>query len=212
MYQTLGKHSDPSKRATGLATVATVGAVLAVMVATAKMPEIVTTMTTPTLVVIEEKPMPPAPAEPLPLTDIDAPPLPVESPLPFEPTEFVYDKPVITVAPTEAPPRTVAPPVPRTPAAPATAASMIRGRDLPHYPSASIRANESGPMTLEVCVSSSGRVQSASVVKSTGYPRLDEAALKWMRQQRFTPARSNGVSQAQCGVLIDYLWDLKNAR
>ncbi len=88
----------------------------------------------------------------------------------------------------------------------------LKSSDIPPYPAASIRAQEQGTTRLEVCVSSNGRVTSATVAQSSGHVRLDEAALKWIRNGRFSPGSVGGVAQSMCGHPVDYQWNLKNAR
>ena len=41
-----------------------------------------------------------------------------------------------------------------------------------------------------------GRLKSAEVIKSSGYPRLDQQALAFIRQARFQPLIDNGVPRA----------------
>jgi periplasmic protein TonB len=91
-------------------------------------------------------------------------------------------------------------------------APKLRPADKPYYPAASIRAQEQGTTGLQVCVDARGRVSSASVAQSSGYQRLDEAALKWVRDARFTPGSVDGAAQAVCGHPVFYEWKLENAR
>jgi periplasmic protein TonB len=108
--------------------------------------------------------------------------------------------PVVNVAPT--PP---APPVP-------DARPKLRSTDKPDYPSASVRAGEQGQTKLSVCVTEQGRVQSVSVVGSSGSQRLDDAAASWLRGARFTPAIAGGKPTAMCGHSVIYEWNIKDAR
>lgn len=82
----------------------------------------------------------------------------------------------------------------------------------PDYPRSSIRANEQGVSTLEVCVDARGRVSSATLAASSGYATLDNAALKWVRSARFTPGKLDGVAQSVCGHTVVYEWNLEDAR
>jgi protein TonB len=81
----------------------------------------------------------------------------------------------------------------------------------PPYPPQSLRAGEEGTTRLEVCVTAQGRVQSVSVVGNSGFPRLDEAAARWMRNARFKPGSVGGVPQAMCGHDVLYQWRLEDA-
>ena len=76
----------------------------------------------------------------------------------------------------------------------------------------SIRANEQGVSTLDVCVDARGRVSSATLAASSGHTTLDSAALKWVRSARFTPGKLDGVAQSVCGHTVVYEWNLEDAR
>ncbi len=84
--------------------------------------------------------------------------------------------------------------------------------DKPPYPAAAIRAREEGTTGLSLCIDASGHVSSASVAKSSGHSRLDDAALAWVRGARFAPATLDGAAQAVCGHTVQYVWNLKTVR
>lgn len=64
----------------------------------------------------------------------------------------------------------------------------------PDYPAASIRSAEQGKIALSVLVGSDGRVLDARVAQSSGFPHLDEAAVKEARAHwHLRPATRNGV-------------------
>lgn len=62
----------------------------------------------------------------------------------------------------------------------------------PPYPTGSIRASEEGTVMLNVFVGSDGRVSDVRVATSSGYQRLDSAAMKEVRTWRFAPATRGG--------------------
>lgn len=62
----------------------------------------------------------------------------------------------------------------------------------PKYPSESRKRGEQGSVGIEFIVSSDGSAKSLSVVSTSGFPLLDEAAINAVREARFTPAKSNG--------------------
>ncbi|MGB7406020.1 MAG: TonB family protein [Pacificimonas sp.] len=65
----------------------------------------------------------------------------------------------------------------------------------PPYPSASRRLEEQGTVLVDVQIDADGRVTSASIATSSGYRRLDEAALRQAeRRWRFVPAMRDGVA------------------
>jgi protein TonB len=59
----------------------------------------------------------------------------------------------------------------------------------PAYPAASRRLGEQGRVLLDVYIQPDGRVGEIRVKQSSGYPRLDEAALDAVRRWRYVPAR-----------------------
>jgi protein TonB len=59
----------------------------------------------------------------------------------------------------------------------------------PSYPAVSKRAGEQGRVMLRVRVDTQGQVENIMVHATSGFPRLDEAALAAVRRWRFVPAR-----------------------
>lgn len=70
----------------------------------------------------------------------------------------------------------------------------------PPYPSLSRKRGEEGTVHLRVTVSPDGRPSEITVVKSSGYSRLDNAAASHVQQWRFSPAKKNG--KAVSGTVI----------
>lgn len=64
----------------------------------------------------------------------------------------------------------------------------------PVYPSQSRRLNETGVVILRVELNETGHVALATIKSSSGYSRLDEAALAAVRTWRCAPAIRNGHS------------------
>jgi protein TonB len=63
----------------------------------------------------------------------------------------------------------------------------------PPYPAASVRFGEEGTVTLELRVGRDGRVLEARVLRSSGFPRLDAAAIAEARRTwRLRPASEDG--------------------
>jgi len=85
------------------------------------------------------------------------------------------------------------------PAAPAPApivppdftASQLRNPG-PAYPYLSRRAKEQGVVLLKVLVSTDGKAERLQVEESSGFDRLDDAALKTVAKWRFMPATQAG--------------------
>jgi periplasmic protein TonB len=137
---------------------------------------------------------------------VDEPPPPpppkIETPPPFvPPPEVAIDIPM-DVAPATAITQTTTkkpvaqPPIqPKAPAVPTTAPKVDPRRPptKPDYPASSRRAGEAGTVVLDLYILPNGRVGDAKVQKSSGFPRLDEAAVKEAKRSwRFTPGTENG--------------------
>ncbi len=146
---------------------------------------------------------PPAPpplrrAEPPPL--IAAAPAPAAAPAAFE----VPPPPAEPPAPQPAPAAPPAPPAPPMPApapvpAPAPAPRFISPSAVqylvaprPEYPRASRRLGESGRVVLRVFIDEAGLPRTVQVQQSSGFERLDEAAIQAAHKARFKPPTDNG--------------------
>ena len=73
-----------------------------------------------------------------------------------------------------------------------TRSVRLRSRPSIRYPAQAKAAGIQGTCTVEVSVSSSGRVSSARIVRSSGNSSLDREALRCARSARFYPAMKNG--------------------
>lgn len=150
-------------------------------------------------------PLPLPEEEPKIEVKLDAPPL------------IVPDIPIVV----ETPPPILAPPSPPAPVEATPGPTSLAGSNRvppklrpgqkPDYPTQSIRAQEQGTTQLEVCITDKGRVQSVTVAATSGSPRLDEAAAKWIRNEKFTPGSVGGVARPMCGHKVAYQWNLKDA-
>jgi protein TonB len=117
----------------------------------------------------------PEPDEPPP------PPPKIEIPPPFvPPPDFVIDMPVeattaitqtTSAIPPPTPPPMAAAPVTKTPPR-----SPPKGLSQPEYPPTARRLGQEGTVTLLIYVLEDGRVGDVKVEKSSGFPKLDEAA------------------------------------
>ena len=79
----------------------------------------------------------------------------------------------------------------------------------PPYPAASVRFGEEGTVTLELRVARDGRVLAARVLQSSGFPRLDAAALEEARRVwRLRPASEGGTAiEAEYSVRVSFRLD-----
>lgn len=66
----------------------------------------------------------------------------------------------------------------------------------PTYPPLSRRLREEGKVVLRVLIESDGTANKAEIHSSSGYERLDQAALQAVLRWRYLPARRNGVAEA----------------
>lgn|GEM_PF-1675036 len=90
-----------------------------------------------------------------------------------------------------------------------TANMKVNRRVDPIYPSGSRRDGEQGTGMFRVLVDEKGRPLQVEVLRSTGFPRLDDAAMTAIRQWMFTPAlRSSQPVQSWTRVQVAF--QLKN--
>ena len=136
---------------------------------------------------------PPPPFIPPPEINIARPPPPPQS---TAPTVVTTVKPV-------APPPTAPAPVSVLPRIDAQ-----RSHE-PEYPPQSRRLGEQGAVVLQVLVDADGRVLEAKLVKSSGFGRLDQAALEGVKTSyRFVPGTVDGKPQ-QMWHTITINWKLR---
>ena len=76
--------------------------------------------------------------------------------------------------------------------------SALRYRNAvkPYYPDDSIERRETGQVNIRVVVGTDGAVKSAGVERSSGFQRLDNAALTAAKRTKFYPYMENGVAAA----------------
>jgi periplasmic protein TonB len=153
-------------------------------------------------------PPPPSPAPPKQITLPPAPqPLAISDPTPAPNAPQVTPTPPAPLPPINAPVAAApAPPAPPTqPAAPPTpplpekvtepelSAEHQANEELFRPPPASKRLREFGTVLLSVTIGADGRAKNAVVAKSSGYARLDEAAVRGAMLARFKPATRGGI-------------------
>lgn len=63
----------------------------------------------------------------------------------------------------------------------------------PRYPSSARRQGQQGTVVLMVDISTSGGAESVRILRSSGFPTLDQEALRAVRGWKFQPARLGGV-------------------
>jgi protein TonB len=155
----------------------------------------------------EDKPAPPPPA-PKPvktqLTPVAPPtPLAVNTPAP-QPSEItlapVAPSPPVTsgekaLSNTSATATTAAPPAPPKVELPSSDADYLNNPK-PPYPPLSKRMGEQGKVVIRTLIGTDGTALEASIFKSSGFDRLDQAALATARKWRYVPGKRAGVAEA----------------
>ena len=156
----------------------------------------------------QPEPEPPAPPPPTVTPKTPPPPAPVIAAAPRveQPAAFVVPEPPpqpAPVAPPSPPVVVVAAPTPPAPTPPPAAprelpASAIQYLEPPEpvYPRASRRQGEAGLVVVRVFVGTDGLPKQLQVLQSSGFVRLDEAALEGVRRARFKPPTENGQPTA----------------
>ena len=66
----------------------------------------------------------------------------------------------------------------------------------PAYPAISRRLNEQGKTIVRVLIGADGVPQRAEVATSSGFSRLDEAAVATVMRWRYVPGKRAGVAEA----------------
>ena len=156
----------------------------------------------PPLVVhmLDTTPPPPAaePEKPLPET----PPEPIRTPPPLALIPLAQ-QPALTVPREEPPPPPSAEPVPAPAPPPPAPPQTVSAGDLsssmvhappPRYPTESRRKREEGTVLLAVLLGTDGRVADIRIARSSGHERLDQAALRAVRQWRWSPTMRGGAA------------------
>ena len=140
----------------------------------------------------EEEPPPPPPEIETPPPYVPPPEISIEIPVDTGPTTAISN--VTSERPVAAPPPAAPKPVEKqTVKTPPSTVGRGARISQPEYPPASRRAGEAGTVTLKVFVLDSGRVGEVQVAKSSGFPKLDEAAVKEVqRNWRLVPGKEDG--------------------
>jgi TonB family protein len=69
------------------------------------------------------------------------------------------------------------------------------------YPSESRKKGEEGTAIVVVCYNTKGKVISSELYSSSGFAKLDEAAVRAGRKFRLKPPKLDGVAQEGCGAI-----------
>lgn len=147
---------------------------------------------------VEPPPPKPAPVKPRPEPRMIA----AETPAPA-----AMEAPLPEPAPAEEPPPPVVEPSPPAPITPPNFVAAYLDNPPPAYPASSKRFGETGIVTLRVQVSAQGRAESVEIAQSSGFARLDRAALDAVRRWKFIPAKQ-GDQPVAAVVLVPLNFEL----
>ena len=150
-------------------------------------------------------PKPPAPPPPRPKPTPTPRPVekpvsePVALPTPAPPAVQREVSPATAVAaPVAEPVKPAAPPAPPAPPKielPSNNAKHLNNTP-PPYPPLSKRLNEQGTVVVNAQIGTDGTASQATIRTSSGYHRLDSAALQAVLRWRYVPGRRNGLAEA----------------
>lgn len=157
----------------------------------------------------------PPPIETKIIEEVEAPeeqaPPPRPDFLPPPPSSFV--PPTLDIAaPVQA--KAITAPKPPPPAAPKQIVRVAPKIDLknsprackePEYPAASERLGEAGTSSISLLIGGDGKVQQSKIDKSSGFPRLDEGAIKAFSRCKFFVGTTDGVAEPSW-FSIRYKW------
>jgi protein TonB len=146
-------------------------------------------------------PVPPAPRQPV----VRPAPQPVAitapEPAPQAPAAVPAPQPVINTAlpatevATPVPPAPPAPPAPPRLDLPSSSADYLNNPP-PPYPPLSKRLGEQGRVVVRARIEVNGSASQAEIRTSSGYERLDQAALQTVKRWRYLPGKRAGVPEA----------------
>ena len=157
---------------------------------------------------------PQAPAKPpIPTSQTPAPPKPVMTPSPTpaapaplapEPAPVLAAPAATAAAPSPPPAPVVAAPDPAVATAPSAPAKVELPNSKadylhnppPEYPPMSVRRGEQGQVVLKVLIGADGLPQKVELLSSSGFERLDKAALDAAMRWRYVPGKRGGVAEA----------------
>ena len=167
---------------------------------------------------VAKAPPPPAikPIAPRAQAALEKPPQAAPRPQPAPQPQAVAEPATPSPAPNAptAPPQPA--PVAAAPSAPSAPAIQLPSSDAdylqnpePKYPESSQRLNEQGTSTIRVLIGADGQPQRAEIGKSSGFDRLDRAALATVMRWRYVPGKRNGTPEAMW-FSVPIVWKLTN--
>ena len=202
---------DSGRRVVGLVVVVLFHALLVYGLVNGLARKIVDVVRQPLETKIIEEAKPPPDKPPPPPPPRLAPPPPPFIPLPDVQVQLPSSMRQNTIsAVTNVRPSAPAPVVRQQAAPVRTTAAVVNAKDCekPEYPSASLRAEETGVVRLAFLIDVDGKVLESKVEKSTGYRRLDEAARTALGLCKFKPATADGKPE-KSWARMEYEWKIE---
>lgn len=201
---------NPSRQAAGVITVVVLHALIIYALANGLGHQVVEIIRSPLATrVIDDVKKTPEKVVPPPQPKLVPPPPPF-IPLPDFKVQAAASSNAITAVTTvkpvvEAPkPPPVVAEVVRVPAAYDTSKNCAK----PEYPSISRRLEETGSVMLALLVDEDGKVIDGKIEKSSGFSRLDNAALSALQLCQFKPGLANGKPE-KSWARVPYTWKLE---
>ena len=140
-------------------------------------------------------PVPPS-AAPAPPPEVLSTPAPSPAPAAVAPPAAVTPTPAPAPAPVTSPAPSVPTPAPPPPKVelPSSKADYLHN-PAPEYPRMSQRLGEQGQVMVKVLIGADGVPQKAELQSSSGFERLDKAAMEAAMRWRYVPGKRGGVPE-----------------
>jgi len=204
---------DPFKHLLGLAIVVLLHVLIVYALVTGLAHKVIEVIKKPieTKIVEEVKPPPPPETPPPPPPKLTTPPPPFLPPPEVQIAVAAAPTAITVVTNTPPPVAAIVPQPPPTVHAPVRVAPVIDAAhscSKPDYPPASVRAEETGVVSLRFLIDLDGHALKAEVVHSSGHKRLDEAARAALGLCKFKPGTVDGKPE-QSWAPIQYVWKLE---
>lgn len=123
-------------------------------------------------------------------------PLAISDPTPSRNAPVGVTQQPVALAPMLAPVATTpAPPAPARVELPSSDADYLQNPK-PAYPANSRRLGEQGKVIVRVLIGADGAAQKSEIRQSSGFDRLDQAALATVQRWRYVPGKRGGVPEA----------------
>ena len=157
-------------------------------------------------------PSPPLPLPPPPLPFVALPEIRIDRPVPENridrpvPAQMAKNLPITNAMPAEAPP---APLPPKSEPVKVEPKLDLSHSHEPEYPPISRRLGEEGTVLLQVLIDPEGRAVDVRVARSSGFARLDTAAVEGVREAyHFTPGTTDGKPDSMW-LTFKITWNLR---